>query len=379
MDKTKKHIVKRAGTCVALILMFYLFNRLTNHAFFSQRNLTMLLKQASVLMILTSSLMLLLVETNIDLSGGAGVYLSGVTCALLIVKGGWSIYPAIAVTILVGLMMGAINGFFIGKIGLPAFIVTLAAQQIFRGTGYVLTDCATIGPMPKHFTAISESFIPPMASVAVVAVIFAVFALMNLRNYRRMGKWYGTRGHLIENLLLGAVVSVVAVWVFSGYKGIPMAAVIAGMIAFLSYIITTKTTFGRKIFLIGGNKEASRLAGISIENIVFKSYLYEGLMYGIGGIVLTARLGGAASTGGNLLELDAVAAACIGGVSMSGGAGSIVGCICGVLILTAIDNVMSLMNISSYLQMVIKGIILLFAVCLDLYTNKAKFKFKLKK
>ena len=101
-------------------------------------------------------------------------------------------------------------------------------------------------------------------------------------------------------------------------------------------------------------------------------------MYGIGGIVLTARLGGAASTGGNLLELDAVAAACIGGVSMSGGAGGITGCVSGVLILTAIDNVMSLMNISSYLQMVIKGIILLFAVCLDLYTNKAKFKFKLK-
>ena len=352
MDKTKKHILKRAGTCVAVVLMLYLFNRLTNQAFFSQRNLTMLLKQASVLMILTSSLMLLLIETNIDLSGGAGVYLSGVTCALLVVKCGWPIFPAIVVTIMVGIMMGAVNGFFIGRIGLPAFIVTLAAQQ---------------------------NFIPPAISVAAVILIFAAFAFINLRNYRRMGKWYGTKGHLVENLLLGAMVAAVAIWVFYGYKGIPMAAVIAGLIAFMSYIITTKTTFGRKIFLIGGNKEASRLAGINIENIVFKSYLYEGLMYGIGGIVLTARLGGAASTGGNLLELDAVAAACIGGVSMSGGAGSIMGCISGVLILTAIDNVMSLMNISSYLQMVIKGIILLFAVCLDLYTNKAKFKFKLKK
>lgn len=160
MDKTKKHILKRAGTCVAVVLMLYLFNRLTNQAFFSQRNLTMLLKQASVLMILTSSLMLLLIETNIDLSGGAGVYLSGVTCALLVVKCGWPIFPAIVVTIMVGIMMGAVNGFFIGRIGLPAFIVTLAAQQIFRGTGYVLTDCATIGPMPKQFTAISENFIP---------------------------------------------------------------------------------------------------------------------------------------------------------------------------------------------------------------------------
>ena len=116
MDKTKKHILKRAGTCVAVVLMLYLFNRLTNQAFFSQRNLTMLLKQASVLMILTSSLMLLLIETNIDLSGGAGVYLSGVTCALLVVKCGWPIFPAIVVTIMVGIMMGAVNGFFIGRI-----------------------------------------------------------------------------------------------------------------------------------------------------------------------------------------------------------------------------------------------------------------------
>lgn len=377
--KAKKHLLRQAGTCIVIVAMFYIFNILTNNSFFSQRNLTMLLKQASVLMILTSSLMLLLIETNIDLSGGAGVYLSGVICALLIVRGEWGVVPAILVTIIAGICMGAMNGFFIGKIGLPAFIVTLAAQQIFRGTGYVLTDCATIGPMPKELTAISETFIPKVVSVAMIFIIFALFAMTNIRNYKKMGKWYGTRGHLIENLLLGMIVSGVAIWVFSGYKGIPMAAVIAFAIAFLSYIITTKTSFGRKIYLIGGNKEASRLSGINLEGIVFKSYLYEGLMYGIGGIVLTARLGGAASTGGNLLELDAVAAACIGGVSMSGGAGSIVGCVCGVLILTAIDNVMSLMNISSYLQMVIKGVILLFAVCLDLYTNKAKFKFKLNK
>lgn len=377
MEKKKAYILKRVGTYLGVIMMFYLFNQLTNQAFFSQRNLTMLLKQASVLMILTSSLMMLLIERNIDLSGGAGVYLSGVVCAMLIVKGGWSVFPAIVVTIIAGICMGAINGMFIGKIGLPAFIVTLAAQQVFRGTGYVLTDCATIGPMPKSFTAISETFIPPAVSATIVAVILAMFVLTQVKNYKKMGKWYGSKAHLVENIILAAVLGGVAIWVFYGYKGIPMAVVIASLIAMLSYVITTRTTFGRKVFLIGGNQEAARLAGINIENVVFKSYLYEGLMYGIAGIVLTARLGGAASTGGNLLELDAVAAACIGGVSMSGGAGSIVGCVSGVLILTAIDNVMSLMNISSYLQMVIKGIILLCAVCFDLYTNKAKFKFKL--
>lgn len=371
------HILRRVGVYLSVIVLFYIFNQLTNNAFFSQRNLTMLLKQASVLMILTSSLMLLLIERNIDLSGGAGVYLSGVVCALLIVKCGWSIFPAIGVTIIVGICMGAINGFFIGKIGLPAFIVTLAAQQVFRGTGYVLTDCATIGPMPKQFTAISETFVSPTISTAIIIAIVAGFVILQLRNYKKMGSWYGTTTYLVEQIVFAVIVGAVAIWVFRGYKGIPMAAVIASLIAFASYIITTKTTFGRKVYLIGGNQEAAKLAGINIENVVFKSYLYEGLMYGIGGIVLTARLGGAASTGGNLLELDAVAAACIGGVSMSGGAGSIKGCVVGVLILTAIDNVMSLMNISSYLQMVIKGTILLFAVCFDLYTNKAKYKFKL--
>ena len=158
-----------------------------------------------------------------------------------------------------------------------------------------------------------------------------------------------------------------------------MAVVIAVIVALVTYLITTKTVYGRHIYLIGGNIEATRLAGVDIVKRVVQSYLYEGLMYGIAGIVLTARLGGAASTGGNLLELDAVAAACIGGVSMNGGSGTVLGATCGVIILTAIDNVMSLMNISSYLQMVIKGIILLLAVCLDLYTNKAKFRFKLNK
>ncbi len=377
MDQANKHILKRMGLILASVVILMLFNKLTGNAFFSQRNLTMLLKQSSVLMILTSSLMLLLIQTNIDLSGGAGVYLSGVVCALLIVRGNVPIVPAIIITIIAGIVMGAINGFFIGKIGLAAFIVTLAAQLIFRGVGYVLTDCATIGPMPKAFTAISENFIPTTASVVIVLMILAIFIIINLKNYKRMGKFYGTIRRLAENIILAAIIAAIGIWAFVGYKGIPMTAVIASIIALVTYIITSKTTFGRKIYLIGGNKEASKLAGININSIVFKTYLYEGLMYGIGGIVLTARLGGAASTGGNLLELDAVAAACIGGVSMSGGVGRIPGCILGVLILTAIDNIMSLMNISSYMQMVIKGVILLFAVCLDFYTNKAKYRFKL--
>jgi ABC-type xylose transport system permease subunit len=375
----KKRLITTAGKIVILVIMVLLFNKLTNQAFFTQRNMTMLLKQGSVLMILTSSLMLLLIQTNIDLSGGAGVYLTGVVCALLIVRMNWHYVPAIIVAILLGMIMGGINGFFVGKIGLPAFIVTLAAQQIFRGTGYVLTDATTIGPMPKEFIMISEYSIPPLISALIVTVVVVLFLIENFVKYKKSGERFKNKEKMISDITRALLIGVLLIWVFLGYNGIPMAVVIASVTVFSTFIITNKTVFGRRSYLVGGNKEASRLAGVNINNVMLRTYLYEGLMYGIGGVVLTARLGGAAATGGNLLELDAVAAACIGGVSMSGGSGTIQGCVLGVIVLTAIDNVMSLMNISSYIQMVVKGIILLIAVSIDLYTNKSKLKFKLRK
>ena len=379
VETKNKSYIKKIGSIVGIIILAVIFNSMTKGAFASQRNLTMLLKQSAVLMILTSSLMILLIEKNIDLSGGAGVYLAGTICALMIVKAGVSTYVAIPLTIIIGIIMGSLNGFFIGVLGLPAFIVTLAAQQIFRGIGYTLTDCATVGPMPSEFNIISEFFIPSKIAIILTIVLFAVFVLVQSKNYKKMEAWYGGKVKLIENIAIAAVIVGILCWMFAGYRGLPMAVVIAVIVALVTYLITTKTVYGRHIYLIGGNIEATRLAGVDIVKRVVQSYLYEGLMYGIAGIVLTARLGGAASTGGNLLELDAVAAACIGGVSMNGGSGTVLGATCGVIILTAIDNVMSLMNISSYLQMVIKGIILLLAVCLDLYTNKAKFRFKLNK
>lgn len=378
MLKNKKSI-KSIGMALATVILLVVFNKLTNNAFVSQRNLTMLLKQSSVLMILASTIMVLLIEKNIDLSGGAGVYLTSVVVALLIVKFNFNIIGAILIAILLGVIMGAANGYFIGYLGLPAFIVTLAAQQVFRGTGYVLTNAATIGPMPKTFTAISEAYIPPMASIIISIVLAAIFVVYNLITYKKMKSAYGGLGKLVRNILVAVGTAAVASWIFGGYRGCPMSAVIAIVVACIMHFITTKTVYGRHAYLIGGNIEAARLAGVRTDKRVFQSYIMQGFAYGIAGIVLTARLGGAAATGGNLLELDAVAAACIGGTSMSGGSGTIIGLAMGVIILTSIDNVMSLMNVSSYLQMVIKGIILLIAVCFDLYVNRSKFKFKLLK
>ncbi len=371
-----KHLAKRFIVAIAVFTLLIICNQLTDGSFLSQRNLTIVLKQGSVLMILASSLMILLISKNFDLSGGSGVYLTGVIVALLILEQGMNIYLAILIAIIAGVLMGALNGIFVGFLGLPAFIVTLAAQQIFRGIGYTITNASTIGPMPKELTNISEAYVSPVISFVLVASCFIVFVILTLLKYKKFKAWYSV-GNIIENIIYAAIVGAIAAWIFTGYKGIPMAVVVAGIVAFGIHLLTTKTVFGRQIYLIGGNIEAAKLAGIKTKRRIFDTYLIEGLMYGIGGVVLTARLGGAAATGGNLLELDAVAAACIGGTSMNGGSGSIIGVAGGVIILTFINNVMSLMNLSSYLQMVVKGIILLIAICIDLYTTKAKYNFKL--
>lgn len=359
---------------VGIVIMVFVFNYLTRNVFASVRNLTLLMKQGSVLMIVACGLMLLLIERNFDLSGGAAVYFVSVVVSKMVVTYRMNIWLAIGVALAAGLLMGAINGFFVGSIGVPAFIGTLASQLVFKGVGYTWTDAATIGPIPDRFAFLSEGYIPPLASGILVACAGLLSCVLLVLDYQRMKLWYGGVNRLIFRLAAAVVVTAIAFRIFTGYYGIPMCVTFAAIMVCLTAFIANKTTFGRHIYIIGGNPEAARLVGIRTKSRVLQSYLYMGLVYGVAGIVITARLGGSTATTANLIELDAVAAACIGGTSMSGGVGNITGVAIGVLVLSAVDNVMSLMNISSYAQMVVKGLILLFAVCMDVYVNRSSFK-----
>ena len=374
-----KSALKFIGTAAMLVAMLLVFDAITNGMFVSQRNITMLFRQAAVLMIISSGLMMLLIERNFDLSAGAGVYLVGVIIAILVVRQGFNPWLAAGIAITIGVLMGTIQGFFIGVIGVPAFIATLSGQMIFRGTGYVITNAATIGPIPREFTRLSEGFISPEMTMLVIPVIFALYILFSFITYKKMQRWYGGVSKLIFKIILAAVFSAGAMYIFVGYNGIPMAVCIAAVVVVIMHFVGTKTVYGRQSYIIGGNPEAAKLAGINTKKRIWQSYIIMGFLYGIGGTVLIARLGNSTPTAGVLLELDAVAAAVIGGVSMAGGVGTMFGTVIGVLILASIDNVMSLMNVSSHLQMVIKGIILISAVSLDIYINRSKFKFRLLK
>ena len=370
---TKKMVLNLA-LLVSVAIMVFVFNSLTRDVFASVRNLTLLMKQGSVLMIVSCGLMLLLIERNFDLSGGAAVYFVSVVVSTCIVTYKMNIWLSIAVALACGVFMGAINGFFIGYVGVPAFIGTLASQLVFKGVGYTWTNAATIGPIPDRFAFLAEGYIPPVAGgVIVVLAGIAALTLMAL-DYRRMRQWYGGFNRLVIRMAAAAFIAGLAFWIFTGYYGIPMCVVFAAAMVVVTGFIANRTTLGRHIYIIGGNPEAAWLVGIKTRTRVFQSYLYMGLIYGVAGVVISARLGGSTATTANLIELDAVAAACIGGTSMSGGVGSITGVAIGVLILSAVDNVMSLMNISSYAQMMVKGFILLFAVCMDVYMNKSNFK-----
>ncbi|MCC8180594.1 MAG: sugar ABC transporter permease [Planctomycetes bacterium] len=368
--KTVTHIVMLVG----IVAMVYIFNHFTRGVFASPRNLTLLTKQGSVLMIVACGLMLLLVERNFDLSGGAAVYFVSVVVSKMVVTYKIGIAPSIAVALACGLLLGCINGIFIGYVAVPAFIATLASQLVFKGVGYTWTDAATIGPIPDRLADLAEGYIPNAASGVLIIVVCVLACFLTILNFRKMRAWYGGANRVVGELAIAIAVGVIAFWVYTGYHGIPMCVLFAVIMIAITSFIANKSVFGRHIYIIGGNPEAARLVGIKTKRRVFQSYLYMGLIYGVAGVVITARLGGSTATTANLIELDAVAAACIGGTSMSGGVGTVGGVALGVLILSAVDNVMSLMNISSYAQMVVKGLILLFAVCMDVYVNRSTFK-----
>ncbi len=374
--KMLTHLVMLVG----IVVMVYVFSHLTRGVFASARNLTLLTKQGSVLMIVACGLMLLLVERNFDLSGGAAVYFVSVVVSKMVVTYKFDLVTSISVALACGLILGCINGIFIGYIAVPAFIATLASQLVFKGVGYTWTDAATIGPIPDRLADLAEGYIPNTASGVLITIVCLLVCALTILNYRKMRAWYGGINRLVMELAVAVAIGGIAFWVFTGYHGIPTCVLFASIMIGITWFIANKTVFGRHIFIIGGNPEAARLVGIKTRRRVFQSYVYMGLVYGVAGVVITARLGGSTATTANLIELDAVAAACIGGTSMSGGVGSVGGVALGVLILSAVDNVMSLMNISSYAQMVVKGLILLFAVCMDVYVNRSTFKlFKRKK
>ena len=351
---------------LAVIWLFFYFA--TKGTFLTPRNLILLALQTSIVALAAISAVMLIVTRNFDLSIGSAVALVGVVVAVLTVKYGVNPWIAVALSLLVGLAMGAWQGWWVTKMGVSSFIVTLAGMLYFRGISMIATNGATVAPLPPELKAIATGFLPPLPAIGLIVASVLVFAWLRIGELRRgvaLGVVQKFNSDAVRALLPVVISAAAAIWLAS-WQGVPYLIVLVAACAIAADVLMRRTRFGVQLYAIGGNPEAARLSGIKVGRVIFINFLIAGLAYGITGVALTARVSGAiAGSAGLFLELDAIAAAIIGGTALNGGRGRIFGALVGALLMGSLNNGMSLMNVPTFYQDTARGVVLLLAVAID--------------
>lgn len=385
MEKKKTidlNFIKQYSMFIALIAIFIIFNIMTDGTNATPMNMNNLIMQNSYVVILATGMLLCVLTGNVDLGVGSYLALCGSIAAKLVVEQGWSIPAAFAVTIVVGIIFGAWNGFFIAYLDIPPFVVTLAGQLIGRGLTYTLLESKTVGPLPDAYVYVGAGHLPTievagmdMISLVVAAVASVLLILVELKNIKTQKKYGFATANSVQTILkLGVIIAIV--WFFfyklSLYNGVPVVMVIMVVIVGVYHFITSKTVAGRQIYALGGNAKAARLSGIDTRKVFFWVYTNMGFLSAIAGIVLSARNASATPKAGDALELDAIASCYIGGAAAAGGVGTIIGAVVGAFVMGILNNGMFLIGLSTDLQKVVKGIVLLGAVTFDILSNRKK-------
>jgi D-xylose transport system permease protein len=351
---------------LAAIWLFFYFA--TNGTFLTQRNLILLALQTAIVGLAAISAVMLIVTRNFDLSVGSACALIGVVVALLTVK--FHVDPAVAVLacLVVGLLMGAWQGWWVTKMKVSSFIVTLAGMLYFRGISMISTNGATVAPLPSSLKQIATGFLPPNISIALIVAVFCLFAAFNVYELRRglaVGIVGNFKADLFRALLPSLAIAVAAIWLASA-QGVPFLIMLVAVCAIAADVLMRRTRLGAQLYAVGGNPEAARLSGINVDRVIFINFVIAGLGYAITGVAMTARVSGAiAGSAGLFLELDAIAAAIIGGTSLNGGRGRVFGALVGALLMGSLNNGMSLMNVPTFYQDTARGVVLLLAVAID--------------
>lgn len=363
--KTGRQLLSQYSTLVALALLFIIANFISP-VFAQADNLTNITMQIAVNGILAVGMTMVILTGGIDLGVGSVAGLCGVVLAMTANK--YGIVPAVLATLLTGLLVGLWNSLFITRFNIPPFIVTLGMMTIGRGLALYISDGSAIAlPSNDFLTALGSGYLS--VSLSMVLIVLALLGVLwtAVRNIRRDGLQFATVLSLVVSLI---VVGLVA-WVYLSYQGIPYLVLVFALIVLWGVFILTKTTFGRYLYAIGGNAKAALLSGVPVKKNLVKVYVTSALLASVAGIVMTTRVGSGDPTGGNMFELDAVAAAVIGGTSLSGGYGTVVGSLIGAFIIGILNNILILANVNPNFQYIFKGLIIIAAVLLDM-KNKQK-------
>ena len=360
---------------IALVLVMAVFTYLTDGTFVTARNLTNLSRQVAINGILAVGMTYVILIGGIDLSVGSVVALSGVVAGWLQVNiglGQWvggSQYLgaglSILAAILTGTLCGVFNGVLITRWRIAPFIITLGLMVIARGLALIFANGAAISPLSDVYNSLGESYLPTLLSTALVSVAALVVIVNWVRAPRRgISETMGAA--------MGLIFCGVAFFAFQTYRGIPVPVLIFAVLGFIGSFVLQRTRLGRYVLALGGNAEAAWLSGVPIRPITTGIYVTLGALAGLSGAILSARLNGALPTAGELFELDAIAAVVIGGTSLLGGIGTVRGSILGAFFMGALNNGMSLMNITEFYQKLIKGVIIILAVWFDTRQSASK-------
>ncbi|MBD5550356.1 MAG: sugar ABC transporter permease [Lachnospiraceae bacterium] len=366
-DNISKYI--RSYTIIlATLIIWGVFQFLTKGTFLSIRNVSNLFRQMAVVGVLSIGMTVCLIAGNFDLSVGSVTGFLGAVSAYLITNMGLSPIISVIVAVIVGMVIGFWNGFWIAYQKVPAFIVTLGSSLIFKGGIFIITQGTTIPVREDFYLALGQKYISiPFGYFCVVAGV-VLYIIQDLKKRKDMEEVLGQSTPIIHHILKYCLVGMVSfgfVLVMNLYEGIPIAVFIMFILLIILSFMLSKTSFGKRVYAVGGNSRASMMSGINNARISMITFVIMGGIAGLAGVLQTARLAAATPGAASGMELDAIASSVIGGVSLAGGSGKVYYAIVGGLVMASLSNGMSLLNVNSDVQYIVKGLILIIAVWFD--------------
>ena len=379
--------LRQSGIYIAFALIIVLFAVLTDGALLDPQNISNIIIQNSYILILAIGMILIIIAGHIDLSVGSVVAVTGALSAVLMVNLDVPWPLAILITIAAGAAIGAWQGYWVAYFGIPAFIVTLAGMLLFRALAMRVLDNRGISPFPDDIRTIANGFTPgtlgniglgPLGGADLITLIVGVLACVGMvvAQYRTRMARVGYQQAVepiavfaLRNALAVAVIMTIVVQL-ARFKNLPWVLVLLAALVLIYTLVANRTVFGRHIYAIGGNLQAASLSGVKVKKVTFWIFVNMGMLAAVAGIIFAGRLNVATPTAGNQFELDAIAAAFIGGAAVQGGVGKVVGAITGGLIMAVINNGMSLLGSEPAEVLLVKGGVLLMAVAFDVWAKR---------
>jgi putative multiple sugar transport system permease protein len=374
--------LREYGMLLSLFAIMLFFEFVTDGTLLRPLNLTNLVLQNSYIVIMALGMLLVIVTGHIDLSVGSVAGFIGAIAAVLMVRYGMHFIPAAIICLALGGLIGAAQGYWVAYFKIPSFIVTLAGMLVFKGLALAVLQGQSVGPFSPTFQKLSSGFIPELfpgagalnpTSLLIGAVLALGLVYVSVTTRARRAS-HGVEVEPIaffalKNAILFAVV-IYFTYLIASHRGLPNVLVIMIALIALYGFVTARTTIGRQIYAVGGNEKAAKLSGIKTERLTFLTFVNMGVLAALAGLVFAARLNTATPKAGAGFELDVIAACFIGGASAYGGVGRVAGAVIGALIMGVMNNGMSILGIGIDYQQVIKGLVLLGAVCLDVYNQR---------